>query len=178
MCAQISVITSDDESAYFENGLKGKIKAKLSLLTLDTLKELIIQASHIEATGSLCEQVVSQAQTQRNFVPNEVVNQLESGLNQLSIDKCCFCKRPGHSEKHCFRKKRKWLGRRTKISKADSDTGAVIIVKSQPKLRHRALEGILNGKKVSILIDSGATYSFINNKFNDHSLKITNYLNQ
>ena len=42
MCAQISVITSDDESAYFENGLKGKIKAKLSLLTLDTLKELII----------------------------------------------------------------------------------------------------------------------------------------
>lgn len=173
MRAQITEITSDDESAHFKKGLKAEIKAKLSLLTADTLKELIMQTSRMEATGSLCEQVDSQVQTQRSFITNEAVNRLETGLNQLTTDKCRFCKRPGHSEKFCFRKKRRWRGRRRNFSKADNDTEAVnIIIKSQPKLRHRALEGILNDKKVSILIDSGATYSFINNKFNDHSLKI------
>ena len=160
--AQITNISVDDEMAYFEHGLKNEIKTKLHLLTADTLKELIIQVSRIEASDSFDARICPPTELGRNNEGNEGLYHLQGRNRTTKSFKCNFCHKTGHLEKHCWKKNN--LKKKHHDRKREPDDIEVLnsLVKHQVDNRHRPIEGLLYGRRVKILIDSGATNSFIN----------------
>ena len=163
---QIEEIAQDEEMEYFECGLKYEIREKIQCTIIKSLREMI-------QNSLMAEKKVNPIK-RNEIIQNDLFymrskNNYQRGNNKKNYskdkgkDRKCFdCGKPGHLAKDCWSSPKN-NGNNYEQSKKQLNMieDAYLLAKCQDKKERRSIQGVLNGKPVSVLIDSGASENFV-----------------